>query len=185
MLCLCPYGPALLRFWFHMHAVRWLVDGLSGYYYLYISHRFNTQKWADYAMMGRVSQPWRAKCLWQSKFTFFFISSRPDFCKLKPRQCYDFNMAADVGELCKNFRCMFYVNVTMRKFLSYRRSQSELRRKQRNGYECNAPTRPSCSFAQKTFSFSKPLFTRRNFIFFSLSPFISYRLILLIKCKFQ
>ena len=118
-------------------------------------------------------------------YVFFLISSRPDFCKLKPRQCYDFNMAADFGELCKNFRCIFYVNVTMRKFLSYRRSQSELRRKQRNGYECNAPTRPSCSFAQKTFSFSKPLFTRRNFIFFSLSPFISYRLILLIKCKFQ
>ena len=121
----------------------------------------------------------------KANLRFFLISSRPDFCKLKPRQCYDFNMAADFSELCKNFRCMLYVNVTMRKFLSSRRSQSELRRKQRNGYG-NAPTRQSCSFAQKSFFFFQSLYSQGVISsFFSLSPFISYRLIPLIKCRFR
>ena len=121
-------------------------------------------------------------------------------------------MAADFGELCKNFRCMFSVNVTMRKFLSSRRAQpvrafpasrgflprrerpllagkSELRRKQRNGFECNVPTRPtrqSCSFAKKNFSFSN-LYLQGVILssFFFLLSFLIYRLILLIECKFQ
>lgn len=152
-----------------MHAcVRWLVDGLSGYYfYFYISHRFNTHlKWA-----GLRNDGWGfATVTRQMSLTkqIYFVTTW--FCKLKYRQCYDFNMTADFGW------CEFSITSRWRNF-SHPAAASQIRDVDKEvGTNVMHPldrVHESCSFTHLSDlsvfqDFLKPLSTRRSFIRFLL-----------------